>query len=36
LVWERFQSTSVCLEDFEALLDPECKVKFPLRNSCKK
>jgi hypothetical protein len=28
LVWERFESTSVGLEDFEAHIDPECKVKF--------
>jgi hypothetical protein len=31
-VWKPAQ---LYLEDFEALLDPEFKVKFPLRKSCK-
>jgi hypothetical protein len=34
LVWESFQSTSVCLQDFEALLDPEsAKIIATLMNS---
>ncbi len=35
LVWDRFESPRVGLEDFVALLDQELKVKIKLRKSCK-